>query len=79
MLADPLENEIGKVSDKSICESCGAEFSCGAKIGKCWCFEVELNAETSTELREDFKNCLCQDCLEQLATNNTNSTNKIVL
>ncbi|MGI8849760.1 MAG: cysteine-rich CWC family protein [Pyrinomonadaceae bacterium] len=46
------------------CESCGKEFSCGEKAGKCWCFEVELKTETLADLREDFKNCLCKDCLE---------------
>jgi hypothetical protein len=55
--------------DKLICESCNEEFSCGASIGKCWCFDVELKAETLTELREDFKNCLCQDCLLKSAEN----------
>jgi len=53
------------LSDKNICESCGKEFSCGAKAGKCWCFEVELKPETLADLREDFKSCLCQDCLEK--------------
>jgi len=51
------------VSEKSVCESCGKEFSCGANVGKCWCFAVELEAETLAELREDFKSCLCEDCL----------------
>ena len=45
------------------CESCGKDFSCGANAGKCWCFDVELKAQTVAELREDFKNCLCEDCL----------------
>ena len=59
------------ISDKLICESCGVEFSCGANVGECWCFRVEVKAETLAELRENFKNCLCEDCLG-LATNNTN-------
>ena len=52
--------------DKIVCESCGEEFSCGANVEKCWCFEVELKAETLADLREDFKNCLCQDCLKKI-------------
>lgn len=55
----PVEN----ISEKSICESCGKEFHCGANVGKCWCFDVELKAETLAELREDFKSCLCENCL----------------
>ncbi len=49
--------------ETKICEVCGAKFSCGANIGKCWCFEIELKTETLTELREDYKNCLCENCL----------------
>jgi len=54
-----------KVFDKIFCESCGKEFLCGARAGKCWCFEVELIEKTLAELREEFKNCLCQECLEK--------------
>ena len=61
-----IVEDIEKIPDKITCESCGKDFSCGANVGKCWCFEVELKAETLAELREDFKNCLCQDCLKEL-------------
>jgi hypothetical protein len=64
MIADSPENTIETAFDKMSCESCGKEFSCGANVGKCWCFEVELQLETLTELQKDFRNCLCQDCLE---------------
>jgi hypothetical protein len=60
----PLEtNAAENVSDKLICESCGKEFSCGANVGECWCFAVEVKAETLAELRENFQSCLCRDCL----------------
>ncbi len=49
-----------------ICEWCGKEFSCGANTGKCWCFEVELKPETLAGLRDNFKNCLCGNCLGKL-------------
>jgi len=62
----PLEINKEISSDKLICESCGKEFSCGANVGKCWCFEAELKAEILMELREDFKNCLCAECLRKL-------------
>ncbi len=52
-----------KISAKLICESCGKEFSCGANAQECWCFAVEVKAETLAKVREDFKNCLCEDCL----------------
>ncbi len=66
MLVDSLEINAEKASEKIVCESCGEAFSCGAKVGKCWCFSVELKAETLAELRETFKSCLCEDCLKEL-------------
>jgi hypothetical protein len=65
MLSDITE----KTADKLICESCGEEFSCGAGTGKCWCFEIDLSAETLIDLRKDFQNCLCKDCLSAAKLN----------
>jgi hypothetical protein len=50
-------------NDKSTCQSCGKEFSCGANAGKCWCFEIDLKAETLAQLKKDFTKCVCEDCL----------------
>lgn len=61
-----ISETIEKQSDKLICESCGEEFSCGANVGKCWCFEVDLEKDTLTKLREEFKKCLCKNCLSDL-------------
>lgn len=66
MLIKSLEN-MEKTSDKLTCESCGREFSCGANVGECWCFEFELKAETLAEWRENFKDCLCEDCLRKFS------------
>jgi len=52
-------------TEKLACESCGKPFECGAKVGKCWCFEVKVDAEKLAELRENFEKCLCRDCLEK--------------
>lgn len=54
------------LSNKKICESCQAEFSCGVEAEKCWCFDVEIKPQTLEELRKDFANCLCKDCLEKV-------------
>ena len=62
MLKSSVVNEETTL-DNLVCESCGKEFSCGAQKGNCWCFEVELKAETLEDLRENFKNCLCAECL----------------
>ncbi len=50
-----------------ICESCGKEFPCGAKTEKCWCFDIDLSAETLSKLQKDFKRCLCENCLTEKA------------
>lgn len=48
----------------SRCESCGAEFSCGASLAGCWCSEVELDDAARAGLRARFRRCLCRACLE---------------
>lgn len=53
-------------SNRKICESCQKEFSCGVESEKCWCFEVEIKPQTLEELKKDFMNCLCKDCLEKI-------------
>lgn len=53
------------IMDNLTCESCGKPFECGAQIGKCWCFEVELDGEKLAKLRESFEKCLCRECLEK--------------
>jgi hypothetical protein len=71
MVDESVKNTDEKVFDKLICESCGVEFSCGANVGECWCFAVEVKADVLADLRESFGSCLCKDCLG-LATNKTN-------
>jgi Cysteine-rich CWC len=51
----------------SACESCGAEFACGATLAGCWCSEIKLSDETRAELRSRFSGCLCRACLERFA------------
>jgi Cysteine-rich CWC len=50
------------------CESCGTDFTCGAKSETCWCFEIDLNAVTLAKLQEDFKSCLCRNCLKLISS-----------
>jgi hypothetical protein len=61
--------KMKQLPDKLICESCGIEFSCGANAGKCWCFDVELKPEILVDLRVNFKDCLCQECLREINEN----------
>jgi hypothetical protein len=69
MSANLLEDKTKSVPNRLICESCGEEFSCGVNIGECWCFAVEVKAETLAELKKSFKSCLCQDCLISIKEN----------
>jgi hypothetical protein len=55
-----------------VCESCGAEFTCGASLAGCWCAEVELDEAARAELRSRFRRCLCRACLESYAARNAN-------
>jgi Cysteine-rich CWC len=57
-----------KTGEILICESCKKQFSCGAKTEKCWCFEMNLESETLSKLRQNFKSCLCIECLLKLRT-----------
>ena len=69
MTANSVSNEVEKSTDILICESCGREFSCGAKTGNCWCFDLEISPESLTELQSEFQNCLCGNCLRKLQSN----------
>ncbi|MCD9189528.1 MAG: cysteine-rich CWC family protein [Pyrinomonadaceae bacterium] len=47
-----------------VCEVCGKEFSCNAENGNCWCFDLQLKAETLQKLKENYQDCLCPTCLK---------------
>ncbi len=50
-----------------VCESCGDEFGCGAKLDGCWCMEVTLSEKSTAEIAKDFAGCLCPQCLGSFA------------
>ena len=49
------------------CPACGEKFVCGATLAGCWCSEVKLSEEMRANLKERYKGCLCQTCLEKFA------------
>jgi len=67
-----LKAIAGFVTDRwktpSVCEACGNNFVCGAKLTGCWCSEVKLTAEDREKLRAQYRNCLCRSCLESLSS-----------
>jgi len=50
------------------CEACGKDFVCGVSLKGCWCSEITLTDETRREMRSQFKDCLCRECLEERST-----------
>jgi hypothetical protein len=50
------------------CESCGQEFNCGVSLKGCWCSEIELTESDRANLKSQFKDCLCRNCLETLSS-----------
>lgn len=46
------------------CEACGKPFVCGASLTGCWCFDIKLSAAKRKELRAQYNDCLCRECLE---------------
>ncbi len=73
-----VKKALGLVSEKfkepQICESCGEMFTCGANLKGCWCFEIDLTEENRNDLKSNFNDCLCRNCLEKVnqAANNLN-------
>ncbi len=49
------------------CSKCGVSFDCGGLLG-CWCRDIKLDATTLATMKERYDDCLCPDCLKQLAT-----------
>ena len=53
--------------EPAVCDACGGPFTCGAKLSGCWCSAIKLSEETRAELKGRYPNCLCRECLEQIA------------
>ena len=40
----------------------------GAALKGCWCVEIKLSEETRRKLKENFRACLCRNCLENFVS-----------
>ncbi len=50
------------------CPKCRIEFDCmHNEIFKCHCSRVALNDEALKYIKENFKDCLCNKCLQEVA------------
>jgi hypothetical protein len=54
-----------KFKEPQKCESCGEDFTCGASLKGCWCFNKSLTDETRENLKSKFTDCLCENCLDK--------------
>lgn len=48
------------------CPRCGAEFTCGAGTGSCWCLEPDFRMPLPTADAAD-QSCYCPKCLLEVA------------
>ncbi|MFA8342930.1 MAG: cysteine-rich CWC family protein [Rhodothermaceae bacterium] len=53
------------------CPNCNAEFECKVNdVENCQCYGVNLNEEQKEFIKENFGDCLCRKCLEDIKNNN---------
>lgn len=45
------------------CSKCGVDFGCASPVRGCWCEQYSIPVETLAQLRTEFDNCLCPQCL----------------
>ena len=55
------------------CSKCGAAFDCGGLFG-CWCRDVKLDEASLKDLRANYADCLCPECLKALETTVTDKS-----
>jgi hypothetical protein len=57
---------------KKKCPKCGKEFEC-KHSGECWCTSIVISKRLSEWLKENYKDCLCKDCLTDYVENQENN------
>jgi dihydroneopterin aldolase len=48
------------------CSKCDTEFTCKPQ-GECWCNNYKLTTKQLEELKENYKDCLCEECMISIA------------
>ena len=46
------------------CPKCGKEFTC-SHDENCWCTRYEISPENGQIMRQQFDDCLCEDCMKE--------------
>jgi hypothetical protein len=60
-----MSDELQKKYEISICPRCGNQFTCTLGIN-CWCFEKVISEKVRMYIRENYSDCLCEACLDEL-------------
>jgi hypothetical protein len=58
------------------CSKCQTPFECKNDEGGCWCEGYTLTLDTLKDLKATFDNCLCPECLNEYALEQTNQENR---
>lgn len=49
------------------CAKCNTEFTCSDSGNSCWCNQHKLSTEQLDYLKENYNNCLCENCLRRFS------------
>jgi len=63
-------NELKSEIKHKKCSKCNAEFTCNDSGNSCWCNNHELTKEQLVALKENYDNCLCEQCILQFILKN---------
>ncbi|MBQ3633831.1 MAG: cysteine-rich CWC family protein [Paludibacteraceae bacterium] len=55
-----------QIVNVKVCPRCGAAFECTHDV-HCQCVGIHLSENARAYLRTHFSDCLCRNCLEQVA------------
>jgi hypothetical protein len=62
-------------SQNKICQRCAKHFECNANnIAACECSRVSLNEKELKFIKENFKDCICANCLMEIQNQALNNT-----
>lgn len=58
---------MNTVYNKKTCSRCNTIFDCNSEsIESCQCYSIHLSENTKNQLREQYQDCLCNNCLLEI-------------
>ncbi|MFL5764765.1 MAG: cysteine-rich CWC family protein [Bacteroidia bacterium] len=57
---------------KKNCSKCDKEFDCCNDKAGCWCEDLYIDIDTLRDLKKEFDNCLCSECLREYISADSN-------